>query len=61
MQIDNIDNILTITGSEKELEKKLTRIVNDIENGTVKSKKIKKSKNICRYLYTEKIDYKKEI
>ena len=56
LQIDNTDNILTSTGQIKELERKLTKIVNDIENGKIKSKDIKNSENIRRYLYNENVE-----
>lgn len=50
--IDNIDGIFTIKSLEaaNNLREKLTKIVNDISEGTIKTQTVQNSKNISAYL-----------
>ena len=50
--IENTEGLFTIKSpqKEKELETKITKIVNDINSGIIKSKTVQNSKNIADYL-----------
>lgn len=51
LKIDNTDNILTHTSSIEELEEKLSKIIKDINDGTLKNKNIKNATEMKKYLY----------
>lgn len=51
LKIDNTDNILTHTSSIEELEEKLSKIIKDINEGTLKNKNIKNATEMKEYLY----------
>ena len=51
LKIDNTDNILTHTSSIEELEEKLSKIIKDINEGTLKNKNIKNATAMKEYLY----------
>lgn len=51
LKIDNTDNILTHTSSIEELEEKLSKIIKDINEGTLKNENIKNATEMKKYLY----------
>ena len=51
LKIDNTDNILTHTSSIEELEGKLSKIIKDINDGTLKNENIKNANEMKKYLY----------
>lgn len=51
LKIDNTDNILTHTSSIEELKEKLSKIIKDINDGTLKNKNIKNATEMKKYLY----------
>lgn len=51
LKIDNTDNILTHTSSIEELEEKLSKIIKDINDGTLKNENIKNATEMKKYLY----------
>lgn len=51
LKIDNTDNILTHTSSIEELEEKISRIIKDINEGTLKNENIKNATEMKKYLY----------
>lgn len=53
LKIDNTDNILTHTSSIEELEEKLSKIIKDINEGTLKNENIKNSTEMKKYLYEQ--------
>lgn len=54
--IDNIGNTLIPKTAVNELEKKLTRVVKDIDTGVLKNKNIKNSNEMKKYLYGGEAD-----
>lgn len=53
LKIDNADNILTHTSSIEELEEKLSKIIKDINEGTLKNENIKNATEMEKYLYEQ--------
>lgn len=51
LKIDNTDNILTHTSSIDELEEKLSKIIKDINEGTLKNENIKNATEMKKYFY----------
>lgn len=51
LKIDNTDNILTHTSPIEELEEKLSGIIKDINEGTLKNENIKNATEMKKYLY----------
>jgi len=54
LNIENTNNILTVTSAIDETEKKITKIINDIKSGLINNKTVQNNKKIREYLYDDK-------
>ncbi len=60
LQIEFIDNTLTCLSSVEELEKKVSKIINDINEKVITNETVKNIKNIRKYLYPNNNEIKLE-